>query len=246
MSRVFESTAVVPAVFCNARRCVGSLASSIHIVHELLPSGFVRQPVVCMSAALRYPPGRMSTQSSRGTRTSRAKSAAHVDIETARLIETGMAPDQARTAARRAFGNVTRAQERFYGARPPAVDRSSPTRTSAARSATSATTPVAALVAVVFARRRHRRDDGHPHGPRRPLPQGAAALCRSAAALAGAGRHTESDRPCRSVTTCPPPCTARLARDARRSTIAAAALPPLATAPCEWAIAPSAIQVEGR
>jgi predicted permease len=39
---------------------------------------------------------------------------AHVDIETARLIEEGMPPEQARAAARRAFGNVTRAQERFY------------------------------------------------------------------------------------------------------------------------------------
>ena len=39
---------------------------------------------------------------------------AHVDIETARLIEEGMPPDQARAAARRAFGSVTRAQERFY------------------------------------------------------------------------------------------------------------------------------------
>ncbi len=39
---------------------------------------------------------------------------AHIDIETSRLIEDGLPPDQARAAARRAFGNVTRAQERFY------------------------------------------------------------------------------------------------------------------------------------
>jgi hypothetical protein len=39
---------------------------------------------------------------------------AHIDIETARLIDEGMDPAQARAAARRAFGNVTRAQERFY------------------------------------------------------------------------------------------------------------------------------------
>ena len=39
---------------------------------------------------------------------------AHIDLETARLIEDGMDPDRAREAARRAFGNVTRAQERFY------------------------------------------------------------------------------------------------------------------------------------
>jgi len=39
---------------------------------------------------------------------------AHIDLETARLIDEGMDPDQARAAARRAFGNVTRAEERFY------------------------------------------------------------------------------------------------------------------------------------
>ena len=39
---------------------------------------------------------------------------AHIDSEAARLIEEGMEPGQARDAARRAFGNVTRAEERFY------------------------------------------------------------------------------------------------------------------------------------
>ena len=39
---------------------------------------------------------------------------AHLDLETARLMEAGMAPDEARAAARKAFGNVTRAQERFH------------------------------------------------------------------------------------------------------------------------------------
>ena len=55
----------------------------------------------------------MSTQKRRDEEFAR-EIRAHVDIETARLIEEGMAPDQARAAARRAFGNVTRAQERFY------------------------------------------------------------------------------------------------------------------------------------
>src|SRR4029079_11262601 len=39
---------------------------------------------------------------------------AHLDLEIARLVEDGMSPDAARAAARKAFGNVTRAQERFH------------------------------------------------------------------------------------------------------------------------------------
>ncbi len=39
---------------------------------------------------------------------------AHIEIETERLIDDGMAPDAARVAARRRFGNVTVARERFY------------------------------------------------------------------------------------------------------------------------------------
>ncbi len=39
---------------------------------------------------------------------------AHIALETARLKEQGMSEEDARAAARRAFGNVTRAQERFY------------------------------------------------------------------------------------------------------------------------------------
>lgn len=39
---------------------------------------------------------------------------AHIELETERLQEQGLSHDQARTAARQAFGNVTRAQERFY------------------------------------------------------------------------------------------------------------------------------------
>ncbi len=42
---------------------------------------------------------------------------AHIEIETERLIDEGMAPDAARVAARRRFGNVTGARERFYEAR---------------------------------------------------------------------------------------------------------------------------------
>src|SRR4051812_40895854 len=39
---------------------------------------------------------------------------AHLAIETDRLIAEGLDPDAARARARRAFGNVTRARERFY------------------------------------------------------------------------------------------------------------------------------------
>jgi putative ABC transport system permease protein len=38
----------------------------------------------------------------------------HLELEVERLKEQGMSDEEARTAARRAFGNVTRAQERFY------------------------------------------------------------------------------------------------------------------------------------
>jgi predicted permease len=39
---------------------------------------------------------------------------AHIDHETARLIDQGVPPDEARHAARKAFGNVVAAKERFY------------------------------------------------------------------------------------------------------------------------------------
>src|SRR5438045_1505131 len=39
---------------------------------------------------------------------------AHIQLETDRLREQGVSEREARAAARRAFGNVTRAQERFY------------------------------------------------------------------------------------------------------------------------------------
>ena len=39
---------------------------------------------------------------------------AHIEIEAERLKEQGLSAEEAGKAARRAFGNVTRAQERFY------------------------------------------------------------------------------------------------------------------------------------
>src|SRR5437868_12634963 len=43
-----------------------------------------------------------------------AEIAAHIELEAARLREQGLTDEAAHAAARRAFGNVTRAQERFY------------------------------------------------------------------------------------------------------------------------------------
>jgi predicted permease len=43
-----------------------------------------------------------------------AEIAAHLQLETERLREQGLSEEDARAAARRAFGNVTQAQERFY------------------------------------------------------------------------------------------------------------------------------------
>src|SRR5437016_3105743 len=42
---------------------------------------------------------------------------AHILLDTDRLIAEGMKPRDARAAAVRAFGNVTRVQERFYESR---------------------------------------------------------------------------------------------------------------------------------
>jgi hypothetical protein len=39
---------------------------------------------------------------------------AHLDLETERLRDEGLSEEGARAAARRTFGNVTRAEERFY------------------------------------------------------------------------------------------------------------------------------------
>jgi putative ABC transport system permease protein len=44
---------------------------------------------------------------------------AHLQLEIDRLEEQGLAPDAARAAARRAFGNVTRTEERFYESSRP-------------------------------------------------------------------------------------------------------------------------------
>src|SRR5215472_5750407 len=41
----------------------------------------------------------------------------HLQLETERLREQGLREDDARAAARRTFGNVTQAQERFYESR---------------------------------------------------------------------------------------------------------------------------------
>ena len=50
----------------------------------------------------------------RTTRDFKAEIEAHIELETDRLQEQGLSYDDARAAAHRAFGNVTRTQERFY------------------------------------------------------------------------------------------------------------------------------------
>ena len=73
---------------------------------------------------------------------------AHVEIETARLIEEGMPPDQARDAAHRAFGNITRVQERYYErSRLPWIDHLGQDLRCGMRNIRRY--PVAALVAVI-------------------------------------------------------------------------------------------------
>ena len=73
---------------------------------------------------------------------------AHVEIETARLIEEGMPPDQARDAAHRAFGNITRVQERYYErSRLPWIDHLGQDLRCGLRNIRRY--PVAALVAVI-------------------------------------------------------------------------------------------------
>jgi len=73
---------------------------------------------------------------------------AHLELETERLIADGLPPDEARAAARRAFGSVTAAQERFYeSGRWLALDHVRQDVRGAARSVVRY--PVAALVAIV-------------------------------------------------------------------------------------------------
>jgi predicted permease len=55
--------------------------------------------------------------STRGDRDFDDEIRSHLEIETDRLIGEGLTPDEARQAARRAFGNVTNVRERFYESR---------------------------------------------------------------------------------------------------------------------------------
>ena len=72
---------------------------------------------------------------------------AHLDLETDRLIADGMTPDAARLAARKAFGSVAAAQERYYeSSRARWLDQLRQDLRVAARSITKY--PVAAAVAV--------------------------------------------------------------------------------------------------
>ena len=57
---------------------------------------------------------------SRGDADFQAEIEAHIALETDRLTADGLSPDEARAAARRAFGNATAASERYYESRRPA------------------------------------------------------------------------------------------------------------------------------
>jgi putative ABC transport system permease protein len=59
----------------------------------------------------------MTWRLTRGDADFRREIDAHLALETDRFIADGLAPDAARRAARRAFGNVTRTEERFYESR---------------------------------------------------------------------------------------------------------------------------------
>src|SRR5919201_5142956 len=73
---------------------------------------------------------------------------AHLALETDRLIAEGMTPENARLAARRIFGNVTRVEERYYEShRWMWLDRLRQDLRAAARSV--ARYPIAAAVAVL-------------------------------------------------------------------------------------------------
>ena len=107
---------------------------------------------------------------------------AHIEIETERLIDEGMAPDAARVAARRRFGNVTARSRTLLRSQAPPVGRSLlQDLRCAARNMRRY--PVVIARRGPVARRRHRRDDGHADDPRRHLPQAAAALPAPRAAL---------------------------------------------------------------
>src|SRR5439155_6076310 len=72
----------------------------------------------------------------------------HIDLETERLIADGMRPDAARLAARKAFGSIAAAEERYYESRRVLwLDHLRQDVRGAARSV--ARYPVAALVASV-------------------------------------------------------------------------------------------------
>ena len=150
--------------------------------------------------------------------------ASHLELETEQQIADGLAPDAARTAARRDFGNVTAARERFYEARraalarPPGAGRPLRRAQHAARARRG---PRRRRVA----RRRHRRHHRHADGPGRRLSQAAPALPRSGTALARADRQP-GPRRCGGSEAPPPAALYRTWRDAFGSSIAATTAQP--------------------
>src|SRR5688572_1449557 len=90
----------------------------------------------------------MTSPPRRGDRDFDEEIRAHLELEADQLVDEGLTPDEARHAARRAFGNVTGVRERFYESRRVLwVDHLRQDLKSAVRSVTRY--PVACAVAVI-------------------------------------------------------------------------------------------------
>ena len=119
---------------------------------------------------------------------------AHIELETERLIDEGTPPDEARVAARRRFGNVTSARERYYeSGRVLWLDHLVQDVRGAARSMRRY--PIASLVAVTVARVRNWRDNGHADNPERRLPQAARRVRAARTTVGRPGRVPAQSHP---------------------------------------------------
>jgi hypothetical protein len=111
----------------------------------------------------------------------------HLELETERLVDEGLSPEDARLAARRRFGSAAAARERFYESRPRALAGSTLAGSALRRARHHALSGRRRRRRAV-ARRRHRRDHRHADDPRRGLPAAAGARARAVDAVARAGR----------------------------------------------------------
>ena len=119
---------------------------------------------------------------------------AHLELEAERLIDDGLTPDAGAAAARRASATSPRprASASTKSRRMLWLDHLAQDVRCAARNI--ARYPVAGAGRRRLARRRHRRHDRHADGPRRRLPQAAAALRATRRSSRGC-RSARPDRP---------------------------------------------------